>query len=134
MPEVIILDTHIWIWFINQEFDRFPASWKESIETADQVSVSPVSCFEVALAQQKGRLELPCPVDEWLTAALEPSGITLFPITAPIAYRATKLSPIHRDPFDRLIIATALIAKAKLASIDHLFAQYPELSTTLMTD
>jgi PIN domain nuclease of toxin-antitoxin system len=134
MPEIIILDTHIWIWFINQEFDRFPAPWREAIETADQVSISPVSCFEVALAQQKGRLELPCPVDEWLTTALEPSGITLFPITAPIAYRATTLSPIHRDPFDRLIIATALVANAKLASIDHLFVQYPELSTTLMTD
>lgn len=134
MPEIIILDTHIWIWFINQEFDRFPATWREAIETAAQVSISPVSCFEVALAQQKGRLELPCSVDEWLTAALEPSGITLFPITASIAYRATTLSPVHRDPFDRLIIATALVANAKLASIDRIFAQYPELITVLMIE
>jgi PIN domain nuclease of toxin-antitoxin system len=132
MPEIIILDTHIWIWFINQEFDRFPAPWRDIIETADQVAISPVSCFEVALAQQKGRLELPCAVDEWLEAALEPSGIALFPITAAIAYQATTLSPIHRDPFDRLIIATALVAEAKLASIDHVFAEYPELRTTLL--
>jgi PIN domain nuclease of toxin-antitoxin system len=80
MSEIILLDTHIWIWFINQEFGRFPARWRDVIETAPMVGISPVSCFEVALAHQKGRLELPCAVDEWLAAALEPSGIVLMPI------------------------------------------------------
>jgi PIN domain nuclease of toxin-antitoxin system len=88
--------------------------------------------YEVALAQKRGRLELPCAVDEWLRDALEPSGITLFPITAEIAYKAVALSAIHKDPFDRLIIATALIYQAKLASIDGLFSQYLELDTYLM--
>jgi PIN domain nuclease of toxin-antitoxin system len=36
----------------------FPSHWRELIETANQVGISPVSCYEVALAQQKGRLEL----------------------------------------------------------------------------
>jgi PIN domain nuclease of toxin-antitoxin system len=133
MPEMIILDTHIWIWLINQEFDRFPASWRDRIDTADQVGISPVSCFEVALAYQRGRLELPCPADRWLQEALEPSGIVLFPITAEIAYQAVALSPIHRDPFDRLIIATAIQENADLASVDHLFSQYSELGSRLMT-
>jgi PIN domain nuclease of toxin-antitoxin system len=56
---VIVLDTHIWFWFVNQDFDRFPAPWRDVIETADQVGISPVSCYEIALAEQKGRLELP---------------------------------------------------------------------------
>lgn len=50
MPQIIILDTHIWIWFVTQEFNRFPDHWREAIETADQVGISPVSCYEVALA------------------------------------------------------------------------------------
>jgi PIN domain nuclease of toxin-antitoxin system len=133
MPEMIILDTHIWIWLINQEFDRFPASWRDRIETADRVGISPVSCFEVALAHQRGRLELPCPADRWLQEALAPSGIELFPITAEIAYQAVGLCQIHRDPFDRLIIATAIQENADLASVDHLFSQYPELGSRLMT-
>lgn len=54
MSQVIVLDTHIWIWFINKEFHLFPTHWRESIETADQVGISPVSCYEVALAQQRG--------------------------------------------------------------------------------
>ncbi|MFL9455532.1 MULTISPECIES: type II toxin-antitoxin system VapC family toxin [Nostocales] len=97
MSQVIILDTHIWIWFINQEFERFPAHWREIIETADLVGISPVSCYEVALAQQRGRLELPCTADLWFQMALEPTGITLLPLTAEIAYLAVSLSPVHKD-------------------------------------
>lgn len=128
----MILDTHIWIWFITQEFDRFPIHWREAIETVEQVGISPISCFEVALAHHRGRLTLPCKVDRWLREALEPSGILLFPITPEIAYRAVNLSPIHRDPFDRLIIATAISANAKLASIDDAFSLYPELNAILL--
>ncbi len=63
---------------------------------------------------------------------MEPSGITLLPITAQIAYEAVNLSPVHKDPFDRLIIATTVVYKAKLASIDGLFSKYSELDTYLM--
>ena len=132
MSQVIVLDTHIWFWFINREFERFPADWRETIETAPQVGVSPVSCYEIALAHQKGRMSLPCPASEWFADALMPSGIDLLPITPEVANQAVDLSPIHKDPFDRLIIATALIYQAQLASIDGHFKSYPELATTLM--
>ena len=56
MSEIIVLDTHIWIWYINRELEKFPSSWLEIIETANQVAISTVSCYEVALAQQRGRL------------------------------------------------------------------------------
>lgn len=129
---MIVLDTHIWFWFINQEFNRFPTSWRDTIETADQVGVSPVSCYEIALAQQKGRLELPVAAHAWFAEALEPSGILLLPLTPNIASQAVNLSQIHKDPFDRLIIATALILKGKLASVDGIFPQYPELVDCLI--
>lgn len=132
MFEIIVLDTHIWLWYINSELERFPSSWLEIIETANQVGISPVSCYEVALAQQKGRLLLPCPVNQWFEAALEPSGISLLPLTPTISSCAVNLSPIHRDPFDRIIIATAIQYQAKLASVDSIFRQYPELTTLLM--
>ncbi len=132
MPEIIVLDTHIWIWFINLEWERFPSSWLDVIETADRVGISPVSCYEVALAEARGRLLLPCNVDQWFQEALEPSGISLFPLTPTISSCAVNLSPIHRDPFDRIIMATAIEYQAKLASIDGYFGQYPELATLLM--
>ena len=132
MSQIIVLDTHIWFWFISQQFDEFPTHWREIIETSEEVGVSAISCYEIALAQQRGRLELPCIANQWFQEALEPSGITLFPLTAEIACRAVDLSPVHKDPFDRLIIATTLEYPAKLASIDGFFAQYPELNNYLM--
>lgn len=59
MSEIIVLDTHIWFWWINEEHHRFPASWLARIENAEKVVVSPVSCFEIVLANQRGRLTLP---------------------------------------------------------------------------
>ena len=132
MSEIILLDTHIWIWFINQEWKRFLSSWLNVIETAELVGISPVSCYEVALSEARGRLFLPCNVDQWFQEALAPSGISLFPLTPTISTSAVNLSPIHRDPFDRIIIATAIEYQAKLASIDGYFSQYPELATFLM--
>lgn len=132
MPKVIVLDTHIWLWQINANFDRFPAHWPAIFEAEDRLGISPVSCYEIALANKKGRLELPCPAIEWFEAALEPAGVEVFPLTADIAARAVALSAIHKDPFDRMIIATALSYGAKLASVDTLFSRYDELKDCLM--
>ncbi len=129
---MIVLDTHIWFWWINEEHHRFPASWLARIETAEKVVVSPVSCFEIALANQRGRLTLPCNADDLLRDALTPAGIELLPMTAAIATRAVSLSPIHKDPFDRIIIASALEHNAQLASIDRNFPLYTELQLNLM--
>jgi PIN domain nuclease of toxin-antitoxin system len=132
MSEVIVLDTHIWFWLITQELERFPDQWRELIATANRVAVSPISCYEIAQARQRGRLELPCGIDQWFEDALEPAGITLLPLTAEISCRAVNLSPVHKDPFDRIIIATALTYGAKLATVDGLFARYPELVPYLL--
>lgn len=133
MSQMIVLDTHIWFWWINQEHNRFPLSWLARIENAAHVVVSPVSCFEIALANQRGRLSLPCEVDAWLEQALQPAGIELLPMTAAIATRAVSLSPVHKDPFDRIIIASALEHNAQLVSIDGFFPQYPELKPFLLS-
>lgn len=130
---MIVLDTHIWFWLITQEFERFPETWETEIATAKRVGVSCISCYEIALAHSKKRLELPCPTDVWLHEALEPSGIDLLPFTEKVAYQAVMLSPIHKDPFDRIIIATALSHQAKLASVDKVFPKYDELKGYLMT-
>ncbi|NJM00838.1 MAG: type II toxin-antitoxin system VapC family toxin [Synechococcaceae cyanobacterium SM2_3_2] len=132
MSEVIVLDTHIWIWYINGNDERLPAGWLDRIESADTLGVASVSSYEITLAHQRQRLELPIPPEAWFEDALAPAGIQLFPLTPAIACRAVSLSSIHKDPFDRLIIATALGLKAMLASIDSNFAKYPELAETLM--
>lgn len=132
MPEIIVLDTHVWLWYVNGNTDKYPARWGERIASADRVAVSAVSCFEIALAEKKGRIRLDCPIDEWFSDALEPAGVEIYSLTPPIAARAVNLTPAHRDPFDRIIIATALEQDALLATADGLFVQYPELAGRLL--
>ena len=80
MSKVIVLDTHIWIWQINANFDRFPAHWPALFEAADRVCVSAISCYEIALACKKGRLKLSGSTRDWSRRSLEPAGIELLPV------------------------------------------------------
>ena len=76
---MIVLDTHIWFWMVTQDWKRFPAAWRNEIELADQVGISPISCYEIVLAEERGRLELPCAAEDWFRDALEPMDIVLLP-------------------------------------------------------
>ena len=110
---MIILDTHIWLWWINQDSKLKPI-WLEHIEQAERVGVSAISLFEVSWLNQHNRIELPCPRNEWFDKALVGSNIQLIPITPEIAGKSVELQEYHSDPQDRIIIATALIHNALL--------------------
>jgi PIN domain nuclease of toxin-antitoxin system len=131
MSQVIVLDTHIWFWLVTQDWNKFPTKWRDEIETAEQVGISPISCYEIVLAQERGRLELPCAAEDWFRDALEPMDIVLLPLNAAVACKAVSLSTVHKDPFDRLIIATALVYDGRLASVDSLLPLYPEIRDRL---
>lgn len=127
---MLLLDTHLWFWFINQEVERLSRAWQDALETTECLAVSVVSCIEVALAQKQGRLILPCPVREWIDEALELSGITLLPLKTAACVKAMELSDIHRDPFDRLIVATAIEEDATLATLDPWSGVIPRCAIT----
>lgn len=128
---MIVLDTHIWLWWLKSD-SRLKGEWKHRIERSDKVCVSAISCVEVAWLVAHGRIILPCASDEWMEKALADSGIELIPITPNIAKRASELSFQHKDPQDRLIIATTLVYRATLISADAKFPLYPELSGFLL--
>jgi len=132
MPQVIVLDSHIWYWWVNLEHHRLPPNIVATIESAPRGGVSSVSCFVLALAHRRGRLELPLPLRDWFDRALAGSDVELLPLTAAISTRAVELSEVHRDPFDRIIIATAIESNGQLASIDGHFTSYPELAGRLI--
>ena len=102
------------------------------IDSAEPAGVSAISCFEVAWLAHHGRIELPDAEEDWFNKALDGSGILLLPITPPIARIAVQLPEHHRDPQDRLIIATALNHDATLISADDKFPLYAELTGHLL--
>jgi len=95
---MIVLDSHIWFWWVNGENQRLPSFILAEIEAAPHVSVSRVSCFEAALAHRRGRLELSLPIRDWFSLALAGSDVELLPLTPLIDARAVELPDIHRDP------------------------------------
>ena len=128
---MIILDTHVWLWWINQTA-KLKTIWLEHIEQAEQVGVSAISVFEVSWLNRHNRIELPCARNEWFDQALAGSDIQLIPITPEIASQAVDLQEHHSDPQDRIIIATALIHNALLLSADGKFKLYTELEDKLI--
>lgn len=127
-----VLDTHVWLWWLNQDKRLLKSEGAELISTEDQIGVSAISCFEVAWLEQHQRISLPCPCLEWFEKALTGSGITLLPISPAVSFRAVHLPEHHRDPQDRIIIATALELQAKLISADSKFLLYEELARSLI--
>jgi len=65
VSEVIVLDTHIWLWLIHGKTHLLSAQCQDRIEAATVVGVSPVSYYEVALAAKRGRITLSKPLTEW---------------------------------------------------------------------
>jgi PIN domain nuclease of toxin-antitoxin system len=129
---MILLDTHIWVnWIVKGDAGLTPTII-ESMHREERLAVSSISCFEVSLLAKRGKIELSMPVNDWLIEALGNSGVNALPVTCDVAHRAVMLPDIHRDPADRIIIATALVYDIKLASMDSVFPNYQEIKVHLV--
>ncbi len=128
---MIILDTHIWLWWINNN-SQLKSSQLEQIEKASRVGVSAISLFEVSWLERHDRIKFYSPRNEWFDKALIGSNIELMPLTPEVASLAVDLVEHHSDPQDRIIIATSVIHDALLVSSDGKFKLYAELNNKLI--
>lgn len=125
---MILLDTHIWIWWVDGG-SELPPEYAAIIESeaANGLGVAAISCWEVAKLVQLGRLSLNISVDRWLAQAIQPP-IVLLPLSPEIAVGSTQLpEPFHRDPADQLIVATARYYDCPLVTMDRLIRNYPHV-------
>ena len=129
---MIVLGTHIWHWWTNQIDGRFTSGQIALIEEADEIAVSAISCFEMAWLHTHGRIDLGMPFEDWLSEVEASATVVFLPVTPWIAARAVALPEHHKDPQDRLIIATALVHQAHLMSFDGHFPAYQELAGCLI--
>jgi PIN domain nuclease of toxin-antitoxin system len=129
---MIVLDTHIWHWWVNQISGKLSPETVALIEEANEVSVSAISCFEMAWLVRHGRIDLNMPFDHWFSQIEYSTGIRILPVTAQIGIQAVALPEHHKDPQDRIIIATALLYDARLLSFDSAFPSYRELDGRLL--
>jgi PIN domain nuclease of toxin-antitoxin system len=117
--EVILLDTHVAIWMIDNNPALGAASRKiiQSARQENRLTISAISFWEIALLVSKDRLEFRGEPRQ-LRLDLSASGVTELPITGDIALRAVELENLHADPADRFIAATAVAHDATLMTAD----------------
>jgi PIN domain nuclease of toxin-antitoxin system len=130
---LILLDTHIWVWWVQGDRRLRPPQRLILRKSESQgLGVSVISCWEVAELVQKRRLELPCPVTTWLHSALDYPGIQLVAFTTRIAVEANQLpGQFHRDPADQIIVATARVQDLPLLTADARILLYPHVKLAL---
>lgn len=120
----LLLDTHVLLWSAT-DVGRLRAEARAAIEDgANEVCVSIVSAWEIAIKQSLAKLDLPKPADQWLPDVLQRSGFELATLGLAAALRVRALAWHHRDPFDRLLVAHALEDGYTIVTHDPSFAAY----------
>lgn len=116
----VLLDTHALVWLSRGEQTVGPSS-RRLADTAlanGELTASAMTFWEVALLARAGRLELPYPPATWRQSRLA-SGLLEIPVAGDIGIAAVALEGLHRDPADRIIIATALVQGSTLVTADE---------------
>lgn len=107
---------------------RLSAEVRQAIENASYaagVNISAISLWEIAMLVTKERLKLKRDVGEWVELVVANPGLTLVPLAPEIAVASTRLpGEIHRDPADRIIVATARTLDATLVTADQALLDY----------
>ena len=119
----LLLDTHVFIWTLDDDPKLTAAAWS-MIETADAVYVSSASIWEAAIKYQLGKIKV---APERLLEAVTPSGFLELAVNSRHAAAVAHLPPIHRDPFDRLLIAQAISEPLHFLTANGQLPQYSEL-------
>lgn len=119
----VLLDTHVFLWVVTDS-RKLKAAARKVIEGADAVYVSAASIWEIAIKVRLGKIDGD---PKQLAAAIEPSGFLELPVNAQHAARVAQLADHHHDPFDRLLVAQALMEPLVLLTADALLARYGEL-------
>jgi len=130
---LIVLDTHAWVWWLSRP-ERLPeparAAIGESLDDGTPVHVSAISAWEVALLVERGRLELTMEVTDWISRAESAPEVRFVPVDHRVGLRAVQLPCFpHKDPADRMIVATALDLGAALVTADRRLQDYTPVAT-----
>jgi PIN domain nuclease of toxin-antitoxin system len=116
---VIVIDTHILVWWATSGRDQLSPSARRAIVDADSVAISVMTAWEVGILSNRRRIDIGPQPSDWLREVTEANSLTVLPVTIPIATRAADLHEILRDPIDCLIAATALTHGVPLVTKDE---------------
>ena len=122
-----LLDTHVWLWGINEP-ERLPTSVRTELEMASEPPrLSPISLWEVMLLAERGRITLSPNPRTWLREAART--VREVPLTFEVAAASRQLRLDHEDPADRFIVATAKVFGLRLVTADTRLLRCPDVES-----
>lgn len=120
----LLLDTHAFLWWV-EDSPRLTKKARKAIATPEEPCfLSAASWWEMAIKISLGRLTLAEGVDRFVAEQMAINGLLPLPVTLPHAGRVSTLPFHHRDPFDRLLAAQALVEELAIVSADPVFRRY----------
>ncbi len=127
---MIVLDTHSWVWFVDdpRQLSVQARRATERALAANAIVISAISCWEVAMLSASGRLKLRIDVRDWIAKCEALPFFNFVPVDNAIFVRSVFLpGPLHADPADRIIIATALARDIPIVTKDRKIRSYPHI-------
>lgn len=130
---MIVLDTHALLWWASGDTGQLSAVAAQAIEAelnGGQIRVSSISAWELAMLVAKGRIALSMDIGEWLSVVSQIEAVSFMPVDNEIAVKSVELpGEFHKDPADRIIVATARKLAAPLLTADDKIRGYPHVRT-----
>jgi PIN domain nuclease of toxin-antitoxin system len=120
----LLVDSHSLIWAVDDPTLLTPAAVLALQDPANELLLSAATIWEIAIKVGLGKLTLTIPYRQWMDQAIADLGLVVLPITVAYADGQASLPWHHRDPFDRLLIAQALVEGIPIVSADPQFDGY----------
>jgi PIN domain nuclease of toxin-antitoxin system len=121
----LLIDTHVFLWWSMEHGARLSTDARDLLtDGSNEIALSIVSAWEIAIKVGGKRMDLPDVVERYLPDRIRHHGFTVMPIELSHAFRAGSLPPIHRDPFDRMLVAQAQIEGLPILTADPAISRY----------
>ena len=124
---MLLMDTHVWFWSVCEPVKLSKAALDliRATET-DRRTIASISIWEFAMMVARGRIEIKMTGEQWLDYAIRKTGLRVLEVTPKVAVESCELpGDFHRDPADRIIVATARVNRATLVTKDQKILDYP---------
>lgn len=130
---MLVLDTHVLVWWANADAGKLSPAALRAIENelqGGEIIVSSISAWEIAMLAEKGRMAMTMDVSQWLALVAQIQAVRFYPVNNEVALESVQLpGEFHKDPADRMIVATARKLGANLITADEKILAYPHVKT-----
>ena len=132
---MIVIDTHVLVWWVSDDKSLSATAAKaikDTLDNGSEVVVSSISAWEISMLIEKGRLVLSMDVESWLDEVAQIDGVRFVPVDNEVGIKSTVLpGEFHKDPADRMIVATARKLAVPLVTADEKIRDYEHVKTCL---